>query len=259
MLLSVGPLLLLLACLPSVVGFLPFGLDLLVAGVLLGLGGVLVLGILQGRRDYKQYCRVAALQSDPTPANAAEAFQHINSPQAIVRTTAIETVRAVCEYTPGKLTTRLGARLDAEAISESLVQRLRDEETDVRWSAATIIKLLSRDYPSAFYPHAPRFSTLLEHPDSHVRIEMALTLGYLGSASTDTASSAAGALVPAVQDADPDVRRAATASLGRLPCPRSITMLDHLTADAMPAVQQDAQRALDSVRSRYPPADHVAR
>lgn len=222
---------------------LPIGLNIIafLASPLLGL--LLLLGVVKGQRDFKAYRRTRNLQQVPSAENATAAIDYLDSRQPITRLFALRAILPVCSGTPGKLVKHHTE--DVSTVAETLVERLKDENQEIRRDAAAVIKWFTRDYGRAFGPHTKLMSRVLEQPDSEIQADLAIALANIG-ATSDSPRSFARALTPAVKDEDPDVRQAAAVALRNLRSDPSVKMLKHLSEDSVPVVRQEARESLHS-------------
>ncbi|WP_074792524.1 HEAT repeat domain-containing protein [Haloferax larsenii] len=226
---------------------LPTGINLLsfLASPLLAI--LLLVGVVKGQRDYKEFRRVQRLQQNPSAEKAAEAINHLDTRQSITRHFALQAILPVCSGTPGKLVKHLTT--DISTVANLLTDRLKDDNREIQRSAATAVKWFTRDYGQVFGPHARLMSEMLKQPDSKIQAELAISLGNIG-ASSDNPQDFAKALTPAVKDEDPDVRQAAALGLRNLRCDRTVRMLRHLTNDSSPEVRQQAQESLQALTAK---------
>lgn len=223
---------------------LPTGTGVFAVPLALPIALVPLLGVIRGRRDYKDFKHTRRLAENPTPEAATEATAYLDGYQADTRISALQTILPVCEGSPGKLVKHIDQ--DLSDFADQLVTLLEDENPEVRKLSAAVIKWFTRDYGDKFGPHAKVMSGKLKSPDSDVQADLAIALGNIG-ARADNQSNFAEVLAPAVKDEDPDVREAAAYALERLPCQQSAKMLKYLAEDSSPSVSEQARASLQAL------------
>ena len=122
-----------------------------------------------------------------------------------------------------------------------MINALKDEDSDVRWSAAFSLGLIRGEAKDS----VPALIDALKDENSTVRVSAAIALRLIGGEAKDSAP----ALIEALKDEDSDVRRIAAEALGRIggEAKDSAPALINTLKDKNPDVRENAAEALGSI------------
>lgn len=208
-----------------------------------------LVGNFLARRDFKKYKKVRKLENKGSPQDVDELISHLSDRHPETRYAALYGIQSICEDTPGKLLKHTSH--DRESLASTLVGHLSETDEDILQSCSGAIKWLARDYGEMFVSHSKTIAQHIESPHAAVQVNIVIALGNIALFDHEHSSAYAKALSPAVKDLDSEVRKAAAATLGKLHCSESVTMLEYLVDnETAPDVIQEARNSLEQLRNQ---------
>lgn len=218
------------------------------------IGGVifmisLVVGMYLGWRDYRKYKKLWKLVNKGSPQDTDDLLSHLSDRHPETRHTALLALHNICKDSPGKLLKH--TTHDRESLASTLVGHLSETDEDILQTCSSTIKWLARDHGEMFVSHSKTIAQHIESPHATVQTNIAIALGNIAQFDHEHSSAYAKALAPAAKDLDSEVRKAAAATLGKIPCSESVTILEYLVDnETAPDVAQEARNSLKQLRTQ---------
>ena len=232
--------------LPSVLGYIIW--VFVYPALFLSMGLPLV-GNFLAWRDFKKYKKVRKLEDEGSPQDVDELISHLSDRHPETRYAALYAIQNICEDSPGRLLKHTSH--DRESLASTLVGHLSETDEDLLQSCSGTIKWLARDHGKMFVSHSKTIAQHIESPHAAVQVNIVIALGNIALFNHEHSSAYAKALSPAVKDLDSEVRKAAAATLGKLHCSESVTMLEYLVDnETAPDVIQEARNSLEQLRNQ---------
>jgi len=200
-------------------------------------------------RDFKKYKKLRKLENKGSPQDVDELISHLSDRHPETRYAALYAIQNICEDSPGRLLKHTSH--DRESLASTLVGHLSETDEDILQSCSGTIKWLARDHGEVFVSHSKTIAQHIESPHAAVQVNIVIALGNIAQFDHEHSSAYAKALSPAVKDLDSEVRKAAAATLGKLHCSESATMLEYLVDnETAPDVIQEARSSLEQLRNQ---------
>lgn len=211
--------------------------------------GLSLVGNFLARRDFKKYKNVRKLGDEGSPQDVDELISYLSDRHPETRYAALYAIQNICEDSPGRLLKHTSH--DRESLASTLVGHLSETDEDILQSCSGTIKWLARDHGEMFVSHSKTIAQHIESPHAAVQVNIVIALGNIAQFDPEYSSAYAKALSPAVKDLDSEVRKAAAATLGKLHCSESVTMLEYLVDnETAPDVIQEARNSLEQLRNQ---------
>jgi len=208
----------------------------------------LIIGLHLGDKDYKKYKKIIELEKKGSPQDADELLSHLSDHHIENRQAALRAIHSICKDSPGRLLKH--TTHSRESLASTLVGNLSETNESILETSSSTIKWLARDHGEMFVSHSKTIAQNIESPHAAVQTNITIALGNIAQFDREHNSAYAKALVPAAKDLDSEVRNAAAATLGKIPCSESITILEYLVDnETAPDVTQEAKKSLEQLRT----------
>lgn len=208
-----------------------------------------VVGTHLGKRDYKRYKKLRKLGQNGSPQDADELLSYLSDRHLETRYAALLGIHSICKDSPGRLLKHTTS--DPQSLASTLVGHLSETDEDTLQTCSGIIKWLARDHGEMFISHCKTIAQHIESPHAAVQVNIVIALGNIAQFDHEHSSAYAKALAPAAKDLDSEVRKAAAATLGKIACSESVTMLEYLVDnETAPDVTQEARNSLEQLRAQ---------
>jgi len=230
----------------DILGFV-FVLPLIIGGFILLVSWFV--GTHLGKRDYKRYKKLRKLGKNGSPQDADELLSYLSDRHRETRYAALLGIHSICKDSPGRLLKH--TTHDPQSLASTLVEYLSETDEDILQTCSSTIKWLARDHGEMFVSHSKTIAQHIDAPHAAVQTNIVIALGNSAQFDHEHSSAYAKALAPAAKDLDSEVRKAAAATLGKIPCSESVTMLEYLVDnETAPDVAQEARNSLEQLRTQ---------